>query len=65
MIALPESIKGRRDKKFCDSHYESTYQHQKEREQAERFYNKVDNQIKLNYKILKDYNKEGKVTIRT
>ncbi len=29
-----------------------------------RFYNKVDNQLKLNRKILKEYNKGGKVTVR-
>ena len=34
------------------------------KEQPERFYNKVENQLKLNRKILKEYNKGGKVTVR-
>lgn len=34
------------------------------KEQPERFYNKVDNQLKFNRKILKEYNKGGKVTLR-
>lgn len=55
---------GRTDKKFCDSQCKSAYQYQQGKEQPERFYNKVDNQIKLNRKILKDFNKGGKVTVR-
>lgn len=60
-----KQLKGRTDKKFCDSHCKSAYQYKKEKESPERFYNKVDNQLKLNRKILKEYNKGGKVTIRT
>lgn len=37
----------------------------KEKQNPDRFYNKVDNQLKLNRKLLKEYNKGGKVTIRT
>ena len=59
-----KTLTGRTDKKFCDSHCKSAYQYKKEKESPERFYNKVDNQLKLNRKILKEYNKGGKVTIR-
>ncbi|MFD2917138.1 hypothetical protein [Psychroserpens luteus] len=55
---------GRTDKKFCDPQCKSGYQYQQAKEQPERFYNKVDNQLKLNRKILKAYNKGGKVTVR-
>ncbi|QNK78153.1 hypothetical protein [Winogradskyella undariae] len=55
---------GRTDKKFCDPQCKSAYQYKKSKEQPERFYNKVDNQLKLNRKILKKYNKGGKVTVR-
>ncbi len=55
---------GRTDKKFCDPQCKSAYQYQQAKEQPERFYNKVDNQLKLNRKILKEYNKGGKVTVR-
>src|SRR5690606_37469649 len=57
-------LKGRTDKKFCDPQCKSAYQYQQAQEQPERFYNKVDNQLKLNRKILKEFNKGGKVTVR-
>ena len=55
---------GRTDKKFCDPQCKSAYQYQQAKEQPERFYNKVENQLKLNRKILKEFNKGGKVTVR-
>lgn len=58
-------LEGRTDKKYCDLHCKSAFQYKKEKQNPERFYNKVDNQLKLNRKILKEYNKGGKVTIRT
>ena len=58
-------LTGRTDKKYCNLHCKSAYQYQKEKERPERFYNKVDNQLKLNRKILKEHNKGGKVTIRS
>ncbi|MDO6759605.1 hypothetical protein Q4566_05275 [Tamlana sp. 2_MG-2023] len=57
-------LTGRTDKKFCDVQCKSAYQYQQAKVQPERFYNKVDNQLKLNRKILKEYNKGGKVTLR-
>lgn len=59
-----KELLGRTDKKFCDPQCKSAYQYKKSKEQPERFYNKVDNQLKLNRKILKEYNKGGKVTVR-
>tara|TARA_R110002167_G_scaffold309978_1_gene514873 strand:+ start:2193 stop:2576 length:384 start_codon:yes stop_codon:yes gene_type:complete len=58
------ALEGRTDKKFCDPQCKSAYQYQQAKQQPERFYNKVDNQLKLNRKILKEYNKGGKVTVR-
>ncbi|WP_417201392.1 hypothetical protein [Bizionia sp.] len=55
---------GRTDKKFCDPQCKSAYQYQKSKEQPERFFDKVENQLKLNRKILKEFNKGGKVTVR-
>lgn len=60
-----KQLVGRTDKKFCDPQCKSGYQYQKAKQQPERFYNKVDNQLKLNRKILKEYNKGGKVTVRS
>lgn len=59
-----KELVGRTDKKYCNLHCKSAYQYLQAKEQPERFYNKVDNQLKLNRKILKEYNKGGKVTVR-
>ena len=59
-----KELYGRTDKKFCDPQCKSAYQYKQAKEQPERFFNKVDNQLKLNRKILKEYNKGGKVTVR-
>ena len=56
---------GRTDKKYCNLHCKGAYQYQLAKEQPERFYNIVDNQLKLNRKILKEFNKGGKVTVRS
>lgn len=59
-----KELHGRTDKKYCNLHCKSAYQYQLAKEQPERFYNIVDNQLKLNRKILKEFNKGGKVTVR-
>ena len=59
-----KELQGRTDKKYCNLHCKSAYQYQQAQEQPERFYNKVDNQLRLNRKILKKYNIGGKVTVR-
>ena len=56
---------GRTDKKYCNLHCKSAYQYKRSKQGPERFYNKVDNQLKLNRKLLKEFNKGGKVTVRS
>lgn len=56
---------GRTDKKYCNLHCKSAYQYKRSKQGPERFYNKVYNQLKLNRKLLKEFNKGGKVTIRS
>ncbi|WP_158977409.1 hypothetical protein [Cellulophaga sp. L1A9] len=63
-VYCDEKLVGRSDKKFCDAQCKSAYQYQQTKLQPERFFNKVDNQLKLNRKILKEYNRGGKVTVR-
>tara|TARA_R110001632_G_scaffold105447_2_gene214866 strand:- start:6404 stop:6781 length:378 start_codon:yes stop_codon:yes gene_type:complete len=60
-----KKLTGRTDKKFCDPQCKSGYQYKRAKEHPERFYNKVDNQLKLNRKILKGFNKGGKVIVRS
>ena len=64
-LACKKELQGRSDKRFCDVHCKSAYHYRKSLEEAPRFYNKVDNQLKLNRKILKNFNKAGKATIRS
>jgi hypothetical protein len=60
-----KELTGRTDKKYCDPQCKSAHQYKKEKEKPERFYNKVDNQLRLNRKLLKEYNKAGKAVIRS
>ncbi|MBD0833757.1 MULTISPECIES: hypothetical protein [Aestuariibaculum] len=59
-----KELTGRSDKVFCDLHCKSSYHYRRSLEEAPRFYNQVDNQLKLNRKILKSFNKAGKATVR-
>ena len=63
-LACNKELKGRSDKKFCDLHCKSSYHYRKSIDEAPRFYNKVDNQLRQNQRILKNYNKAGKATVR-
>ena len=63
-LSCNKLLKGRIDKKFCDPFCKSAYHYKRAQEEAPKFYNKVDNQLKLNRRILKEYNKAGKATIR-
>jgi len=60
-----KELSGRSDKVFCDVHCKSSFHYRQSIEEAPRFYNQVDNQLKLNRRILKSHNKAGKATVRT
>jgi hypothetical protein len=57
-------LEGRSDKKFCDPYCKSAYQYQKTKEDTISRYQIVQNQLRLNRRILKFYNKAGKSVIR-
>lgn len=59
-----KELHGRSDKVFCDLHCKSSYHYRRSLEEAPRFYNKVDNQLKLNRRLLRNFNRAGKATIR-
>ena len=59
-----KELTGRTDKKYCDLHCKSAYQYQKQKREPDRFYNRVDNQLRLNRRLLKKFNKAGKSIIR-
>ncbi|OUR91201.1 hypothetical protein A9Q87_10985 [Flavobacteriales bacterium 34_180_T64] len=64
-LSCSKILDGRSDKKFCDPYCKSSYHYKKAKEEEPRFYNKVDNQLKRNRRILKSYNKSGKATVRS
>ena len=67
MKSCPECGKdlvGRVDKKFCSSYCKSAFHYQKNRDNEKNLFRKIDDQLKLNRRILKEYNKGGKATVR-
>ena len=59
-----ERFEGRVDKKFCSPYCKSAYHYQANRDKPETLFKTIDNQLKVNRRILKEYNKGGKVTVR-
>lgn len=59
-----KELKGRSDKKFCTPYCKSSYFYKRTKENENSFYKQVLNQLRLNRKLLKYYNKSGKATIR-
>lgn len=57
-------IIGRTDKVFCDAYCKSTFHYNKKKGEEKSFFETVDKQLKLNRKILKQFNKAGKATVR-
>lgn len=55
---------GKSTKKFCDQYCKSNYHYQKTKNETDSFYYEVNQQLKLNRKLLKQYNKAGKATVR-
>lgn len=62
-LACSGEIKGRSDKKFCDSYCKSAYHYNTNR-QNESFHLEVNRQLKKNRSILKAFNKAGKAVVR-
>ena len=58
-----EIVKGRSDKVFCSPGCKSAQQYES-RIQNEKHFLRVDRQLKINRKILKKYNRNGKTTLR-
>jgi len=59
-----ERIIGRTDKKFCDSECRNSYNNKIKRE-SEKLIIKTNSTLRKNRTILKQFNPEGKTTIRT
>ncbi len=63
-LSCEKEIEGRSDKKFCDPYCKSAYHYKKSQEETPKLYKRIQQQLKLNRKILKAYNKAGKATVR-
>ena len=63
-LACNKELVGRSDKRFCDIHCKSAYHYKKSVEETPKFFYMVDKQLRVNRKILKQYNKAGKATVR-
>ncbi len=59
-----EKLEGRVDKLFCNPSCKSAYHYQKSQEKEASLYNQIDYQLKQNRRILKNFNKAGKATVR-
>ncbi len=59
-----EEVIGRTDKKFCTHYCKSSYHYVKNKEDESNLFKKIDKQLRLNRRILKEYNKAGKATVR-
>lgn len=62
--ACKKELTGRIDKIFCSSYCKSAYHYQKNRDSGNNLFKQIDDQLKLNRRILKEYNKSGKTTVR-
>ena len=56
-------LKGRSDKLYCSTKCKSINQYEN-RQENEKFYLRVDRQLKINRKLLKRYNRSGFTTVR-
>lgn len=59
-----EPLQGRVDKIFCNSYCKSNYHYESKKNQEASTFSKIDKQLKLNRRLIKDFNKSGKSTIR-
>ncbi len=59
-----EGLKGRVGKKFCSPYCRSNYHYQNNKEKENTLFKKIDIQLKLNRKLLKNFNKAGKSVVR-
>ncbi|MCP4456744.1 MAG: hypothetical protein GY816_01755 [Cytophagales bacterium] len=59
-----KEIEGRIDKKFCSEYCKSAYHYKKNQVKEKSLYSEIDWQLKLNRRILKNFNRAGKATVR-
>jgi hypothetical protein len=63
-LECDKPLEGRSDKKFCNLYCKSSFQYKKTKDDELNLFRKIDVQLKLNRRLLKNYNKAGKAIIR-
>lgn len=59
-----EKLEGRVDKLFCNPSCKSAHHYKISLEKEASLYNQIDKQLKQNRRLLKNFNKAGKATVR-
>lgn len=59
-----KEVEGRTDKKFCSPYCKSAYHYERNRDSEDNLFKQIDDQLKMNRRLLKQYNKAGKATVR-
>jgi uncharacterized Zn finger protein (UPF0148 family) len=57
-------LEGRTGKRFCDPYCKSNFHYLKNKEKEQSVFKHIDQALKRNRRILKDFNKAGKATVR-
>lgn len=59
-----EELVGRADKKYCNDYCKSNFNYEKNKRKESSLFKQIDSQLKLNRRLLRDYNRAGKSTVR-
>lgn len=57
-------LEGRVDKKYCNDYCKSNFNYEKNKKKESSLFKQIDSQLKLNRRLLRDYNRSGKSTVR-
>lgn len=57
-------LRGRMDKKYCNDYCKSNHHYEKNKSKENTLFKKIDEQLKLNRRLLRDFNRAGKSTVR-
>ncbi|MDB4334943.1 hypothetical protein OAA06_01150 [bacterium] len=59
-----EKIEGRIDKKFCSDYCKSNFHYENNKLKENSLFKSIDKQLKLNRRLLRNFNMAGKSTVR-
>jgi len=63
-LSCNKEINGRRDKKYCDQYCKSHFHYERRKNDKMSLHFNIHQQLRLNRKILKSFNRAGKTTVR-